>query len=382
MERHQFEPEHDAFRKHVQRFIVSEVLPHVERWRGAMIIDRDHLRAAARAGLLGLTISERFGGRGKDDYRFNQVILEEYEAAGVGPCATGLMLQNDIIAPYLQAFGNVEQQQRWLRPLASAQLMGCLAITEEGTGSDVAGVSTIAVRDGAGYRVNGGKKFIGCGINADFALTVVRTDPEQRHHGLSLLVLEKSMPGYEQVENIPRVGRLEQDIAELAFRDVWVPAENLIGEEGAAFGYLMHNLVKERMQVAVSAIAACRYMFEMTVRRAQDRVAFGRPIGTNQHLKFQIAEMSTELAVTQAYIDQCVRALNAGTLTAVEAAQAKWWGADLQVRFADRCFEVHGATGYMGDSPMSRAWRDARITTIYAGSNEIMKEIVGRSYGF
>jgi len=382
MERQHFEPEHEAFRKHVRDFISAEVLPHVDRWRADMIIDRDHLRVAARAGLLGLSMPERFGGAGQDDYRYNQVILEEYEAAGVGPSGTGLMLQNDIVAPYLEAFANAEQQDRWLAPLASGELMGCVAITEEGAGSDIAGVSTTAVRDGDGYRVNGGKKYIGCGINADFALTVVRTDSTQRHRGLSLLVLEKGTPGYEQVQNIPRAGRLEQDVAELAFHDLWVPAANLIGAEGGAFGYLVENLVKERLQVAVSTIAACRYMFGLAVRRATERVAFGRPIGTNQYLKFQIAEMSTELAVTQSHVDHCVRALNAGTLTAVEAAQAKWWGAELQVRFADRCFEIHGASGYTEDSPMSRAWRDARITTIYAGSNEIMKEIIGRSYGF
>lgn len=382
MDQRHFGPEHDDFRARVRAFIQAEVLPNVDAWRAAMVIDRDHLRGAAERGFLGLSVDTALGGHGLDDYRYHQVVLQEYEYAGVGPCATGIMLQNDIVAPYLAAVATPEQKERWLRPLSAAGSWGALAITEPQAGSDVAGVTTTATRDGAGWRINGRKKYIGCGINADFVMTVARTGaPDSRHRGLSLIVVEHDRPGFRRVQNIPRVGREPQDVAELAFEDVWVPQENLLGEENRGFYYLMENLPKERLQVAVTAVAACRHIFDLTLDHARHRQAFGRPIGANQAIKFAIAEMSTELDIAEQYVDRCVRALNAGELSAVDAAKAKWWCSELQVRFADRCFEIHGAAGYMDNTPMSRAWRESRVTTIYAGTNEIMKEIIGRSHG-
>jgi alkylation response protein AidB-like acyl-CoA dehydrogenase len=367
-----FDATHDLFRAEVRTFIDSEVLPNVEAWRAQGIIDRAYFRRAAEHGLLGLGVPVELGGRGIDDYRYNQVVLEEFELAGVGPCGTGIMLQNDIVIPYLQAFGSEEQQARWIPDICRGELLGALAMTEPTAGSDVAGIATTAVREGDGYRVSGGKIFIGCGMNAGIVLTVVRTDPAQRHRGLSLLVLEADAEGFERVRNIPRAGREEQDVAELAFHDIWVSAENRLGDEGAAFGYLMRNLTRERLQVASSAVAASRHAFDLTLAFVKERQAFGQPVGSFQHNRFVMAEMATELSVAQAYVDGCVTEYLDGALTAEEAAKAKWWCTEMQVQIANRCFQLHGARGYMDDGPITRAWRDARVTTIYAGTTEFM----------
>lgn len=380
MQRSHFEVEHEEYRSHVRRFIADEVSPHVGEWREAGIIDRQLFRKAAEQGLLGLDVEPSKGGQGKSDYRFCQVILEEFEYAGVGPCGTGIMLQNDIVAPYLLAFANEEQQGRWLAGLCKGERVGALAITESGAGSDIAGVATTAVRDGAGYRVNGDKLYIGCGVNADFVMAVVRTDPTQRHRGLSLLVIEDGMEGFTR-ENLARSGREAQDVASMSFDNVWVPKENLIGGEGEAFGYLMRNLVRERLQVAISSVAACQFMFDLTLEFVTERQVFGQSVGHHQHNKFVMAEIATEISLARAFVDQSVMEFNNGTINADEAAKAKWWCSEMQVRVAGKCFQLHGARGYMGDTPISRAWRDARITTVYAGSTEIMKEIIGRSLG-
>ncbi len=380
MRRSHFEPEHEEFRQSVRAFIDEVAVPGAPAWRDAGVIDRSYFRRAADYGLLGLDVDEADGGQGKADYRYVQVILEEFEYAGVGPCSTGINLQNDIVAPYLAAFASDGQRARWLPGLCRGEVIGSLAITEPGTGSDVSGVATTAVVDGDGYRVNGVKTYIGCGMNADFVLTVVRTDQAQRHRGLSLLAIETDAEGFDRA-NLPRAGREEQDVAELTFADVWVPRENLIGDPGAAFGYLMHNLPRERLQVAVSSVAACQYMFDLTLEFAKERQVFGRAVGSHQHNKFALAEMATEISMAQTYVDRCAIELLRGELTAEEAAKAKWWCSEMQVRMAGTCFQLHGARGYMGDTPMSRAWRDARVTTIYAGTTEIMKEIIGRSLG-
>jgi alkylation response protein AidB-like acyl-CoA dehydrogenase len=380
MQRSHYEPEHDEFRRSVRAFIDDVALPGEPAWREAGIIDREYFRQAAAYGLLGLDVDEADGGQGKSDYRYVQVILEEFEYAGIGPCCTGINLQNDIVAPYLKAFASDEQRGRWLSGLCRGEVIGALAITEPGTGSDVSGVATTAVVDGDGYRVNGLKTYIGCGMNADVVLTVVRTDPEQRHRGLSLLAIEAGTEGFSR-RNLPRAGREAQDVAELTFDDVWVPRDNLIGEPGAAFGYLMHNLPRERLQVAVSAVAASRYMFELALDFAKERQVFGKAVGSHQHNKFVLAEMATEISMAEVYVDRCAVELLRDALAPEEAAKAKWWCSEMQVRIAGMCFQLHGARGYMDDTPMSRAWREARVTTIYAGTTEIMKEIIGRSLG-
>jgi alkylation response protein AidB-like acyl-CoA dehydrogenase len=381
MRRTVFEPEHVDYRESVARFVASEVLPRQADWERAGIVPRELFARAAEVGMLAMQVPERFGGAGVDDFRFNQIVGEELSRAGAAGSGLGITLHNDICLPYFTYLCNDEQQERWLPGIADGSLITAVAMTEPEMGSDLAGLRTSARRDGDGYRVNGAKTFITNGINADLVICAVRTDPEQRHAGISLLILERGMDGFERGRNLEKVGQHAQDTAELFFSDVMVAPENLLGQEGMGFRYMAHNLAQERLSIAVSAVAAAQGAFDLTVEYAGQRNAFGKSIGSFQNTRFVLAEMATELALGTTFCDQAVLALNAGTLSPEDAAMAKWWATELQGRVVDRCVQVHGGYGYMLEYPIARAWVDARVTRIYGGTTEIMKEIIGRSLG-
>ena len=381
MDRTLFESEHEALRASFRTWLEKEVVPHKEEWDAAGIVPRSLFADAGRHGFLGMSIPESFGGGGSDDFRYNLVIAEEIQAVGAGAAGLGLTLHNDICMPYFLRYCTDEQKQRWLPGIASGELITAIAMTEPGIGSDLASMSTTARRDGDCYVVNGSKTFITNGINADLVITAVKTDPTQKHKGMSLLVLERGMEGFERGRNLDKIGQHAQDTAELFFNDVHVPVSNLLGAEGQGFLQLVANLPQERLSIAAAAIAAARAALDWTLEYVKERKAFGQPIGSFQNTKFVLAEVATEVEIGQSFIDRCVGALNDGTLTADDAAMAKWWCTELQKRAVDRCLQLFGGYGYMTEYPIARAYLDARITTIYGGTTEIMKEIVGRSLG-
>jgi alkylation response protein AidB-like acyl-CoA dehydrogenase len=328
-----------------------------------------------------MSVPERFGGGGVDDFRFNTVIIEEVMRAdvmGAGMCIT---LHNDVAMPYFLHVTNDEQKERWLPGLASGDSMAAIAMTEPGAGSDLAGIGTTAVRDGDHYVVNGSKTFITNGINSDVVITAVKTDPSQRHAGMSLLVIEEGMVGFTRGRNLEKIGLHAQDTAELFFQDVRVPVANRLGEEGEGFYQLVRNLPQERLSLAVGSLAHAQQAFDWTLEYVGERKAFGSPIGSNQAVKHRMAELRTELDVTQTYLDRQVTLLNERALTAEDAAKGKWWATELEKRLVDSCLQFFGGWGYMEEYPIARAYRDARVQTIYGGTTEIMKEIIGRSLG-
>jgi alkylation response protein AidB-like acyl-CoA dehydrogenase len=379
MRRTVFGPEHEQFREVVREFLAREVAPHAQAWEAAGIVDREVYRAAGKHGVIGFNVPEEFGGGGVSDFRFNAVVAEELAVAGPGTPA--FTLHNDIVAPYLVSLATPEQQQRWLPGFASGDLIGAIAMSEPGAGSDLAGVRTHAESDGGDWVLSGSKTFISSGINADLVIVVTRTDPTAGHRGFSLLVVERDMPGFTRGRNLEKIGQKSQDTAELFFDQVRVPAANVLGQQGRGFYHLMHNLPAERLSIAVSAVAGARAIFTETVAYAKNRTAFGQPIGAFQHNRFVLAELDTELDIAQVYVDRCLEAVVAGELTAVEAAKAKWWTTELQKRVVDACVQLHGGYGYMLEYPVARAYLDARVQTIYGGTTEIMKEIIGRDLG-
>ena len=379
MRRTLFQDEHEDFRASWRTFLEREVEPHYEQWERERLVPREVFAKAGGHGFLGMAVPEEHGGAGVDDFRFNVVLSEEAQRAGLGSVHLGMSVHSDICLPYFLSYAAEEQKQRWLPALVSGELIAAIAMTEPGTGSDLAGIATSAVRKNGEYVVNGAKTFITNGINADLVVTAVRTDRGERHRGLSLLVVERDTPGFERGRNLQKIGTHAQDTAELFFDDARVPAENLLGNEGEGFAYLVSNLPQERLSIAVAAVAAAEAAVGWTVDYVRERKAFGTPIGSFQNTRFELAEMRTEVDVGQAYVDRCVEALNAGELTAEDAAGAKWWCTELQGRVVDRCLQLHGGYGYMLEYPIARAYADARVTRIYGGSNEIMKEIVGRS---
>ena len=328
-----------------------------------------------------MAIPERYGGAGIDDFRFNVVVGEETALAQVGGFALGLTLHNDVCLPYLLSYANEEQRERWLPAVARGELILAIAMTEPGTGSDLAAIKTTALRSGDHYVVNGAKTFITNGINADLIIVAVKTDPRERHRGVSLLLLERGMKGFERGRNLEKIGQHSQDTAELFFDDVAVPAANLLGDEGAGFGYLVSNLPQERLSIAIGALGAARGGLATTLDYVRGREAFGQAIGAFQNSRFQLAECHAEIQVAQTYLDHCVEALARRELTPEDAAIAKWLCTELQGRVLDRCVQLHGGYGYMAEYPIARAWADARATRIFGGTNEIMREIIGRSLG-
>ena len=381
MERTIFESEHDEFRQAFRAWVDNEILPNDLAWNEAGIVPRELFADAGSHGFLAFDVPEEFGGGGMPDFRFNAIAAEEIQMAGVGASGLGLTLHNDITIPYFLKYCSEEQKQRWLPGIASGELITAIGMTEPGIGSDLASMSTSAIRDGDDYVVNGSKTFITNGINADLVVLAVKTDPSQRHAGMSIIIMERGLDGFERGRNLEKLGLHAQDTAELFFTDVHVPAANLLGEEGKGFAMLVDNLPQERLSIAVAGVAAARAAVEWTLEYVKGRNAFGQPVGSFQNTRFELAELATEIDVAQAYVDASIMALNQGTLTAEDAAKSKWWCTELQKRAVDRCLQLFGGYGYMHEYPISRAYADARITTIYGGTTEIMKEIIGRSMG-
>jgi alkylation response protein AidB-like acyl-CoA dehydrogenase len=381
MERTLFEEEHVAFGDSARAFIAQQISPHYLDWEAAGIAPRELFVEAGKYGFVGMSVPEQHGGGGSADFRFNVALAEELADAGIGGAGLGITLHNDICTPYFTEYCTPDQAQRWLPGIASGELITAIAMTEPGTGSDLAGIRTTAVRDGETFVLNGSKTFITNGINSDLVIVAAKTDPAQRHGGMSLLVVERGMEGFERGRNLDKIGLHSQDTAELFFNDVHVPAENVLGEEGQGFAYLAFNLAQERLSIAVTGVAVARAAVDWTVDYVRDRTAFGVTISSFQNTKFVLAELNTAVDVAQAYVDQCVIALNAGTLTPAEAAAAKWWGSELQGTVLDRCLQLFGGYGYMTEYPIARAFADARVTRIYGGTSEVMKGIIAKSMG-
>jgi alkylation response protein AidB-like acyl-CoA dehydrogenase len=381
MQRTLFTEEHEMFRDSFRHFVEKEVVPYNDQWEKEGLVSREMWLKAGQRGFLGYNVPEEYGGAGVDDYRYSTIIAEELARVGAMSVATGIGLHNDIVLPYLLAHTTEEQKRRWLPQMCTGEWISAIAMTEPDTGSDLAAVRTTAIRQGDEYLLNGQKTFITNGILSDIVIVVAKTDPELRHKGISLLVVERGMEGFERGRKLDKVGLKAQDTAELSFNDVRVPISNLLGEEGRGFYYLMHHLARERLNVGISAVAACETALEWTLEYCKERRAFGQPIGSFQNSRFQLAEMKTEIEIARVFIDRCIEELNAGTLTPETAAMAKWWTSDLQKRVMDRCVQLFGGYGYMMEYPIARAYLDARVQSIYAGTNEIMKEIIGRSLG-
>ncbi len=374
-----FEPEHEAFRESFAAFVAKELAPDYAQWERDGIAPRGIFAKAGEYGFTGMAVPEQWGGGGVKDFRFNQVLAEVLAEAGIAGAGLGITLHNDITTPYFVEYCTDEQAARWLPGIASGELITAIAMTEPGTGSDLAGIASTAVRDGDVYVLNGSKTFITNGINSDLVIVAAKTDPTQRHTGMSLLVVERGMEGFERGRNLDKVGMHSQDTAELFFTDVRVPVANRLGDEGKAFSYLTANLAQERLSIAVTGVASARAALNWTVDYVKERRAFGQPISAFQNTKFVLAEVKTSVDVAQAYVDQCVVRLNAGSLSAAEAAQAKYWCTELQQKSVDRCLQLFGGYGYMTEYPIARAYADARITSIYGGTTEVMKTIIAKS---
>ena len=371
---------HDEFRDMVRAWAEKTVVPFHAQWEKDGIVPREVWLSGGAQGLLGMDLPEEYGGGGVRDFRYNAVLDEELTR--IGASGVGFGLHNDVVSPYLRDLATDEQKQRWLPGFCRGELITAIAMTEPGAGSDLQGIRTTARSDGGNWVLTGAKTFITNGINADLVIVVARTEPDAPgSKGLSLLVVERDMPGFTRGRNVEKVGLKAQDTAELFFDDVRVPAENVLGTANRGFAHLMENLPQERLSIAVGAVASAETVLAHTREYVTGRTAFGRPVSSFQNTRFVLAELQTETTIARTFVDECVRQLGTGELTAVDAAMAKYWTTDLQNKVADRCLQLFGGYGYMDEYPVSKFWRDARVQSIYGGTNEIMKEIIGRSMG-
>ena len=380
MDRTIFDEEHEQFRATVRKFVADEITPYHEEWEQAGIVPKEVWKKAGAQGLLCTDVPSEYGGGGVPDFRYNAIVDEEIAYAGAS--GIGFGLHNDVIVPYIAKYASDEQKARWFPPMATGERITAIAMTEPGTGSDLAAVKTTAIEQPDGsYLVNGSKTFITNGINADLVIVVAKTDPESTHGGISLLMVEEGMEGFSRGRKLQKMGLKAQDTAELHFDDVRVPAENLIGEVGKGFVYLMQALPQERLSVAVNAMAGAEGALQLTLDYVKEREAFGRPIGKFQHSRFQLAKVKTEITVGRQFVDRCITLHNEGKLAVDEAAMAKYWTTELLDEVVDVGVQLHGGYGYMMEYPIARAYVDSRVQRIYAGTNEIMLEIIGRSMG-
>ncbi|WP_416969728.1 acyl-CoA dehydrogenase family protein [Streptomyces sp. 4F14] len=381
MRREVFTADHEAFRELVRDVVAKEVVPHYTEWEKAGRLPRSFFERLGGLGLLGMAIPEEYGGGGQPDYRYN-VVLQEEAARALVTLGT-VRTQLDVVLPYFLTYANPEQRRRWFPGLAAGRLLTAIAMTEPGTGSDLAGIRTTARRDGDTYVLDGAKTFITGGLLADLVIVVARTgtDPGDRRAGLTLLVVEDGMPGFTRGRVLEKLGIKTQDTVELSFDEVRVPVANRLGEEGAAFGYLGHNLPQERMTVAVGSVAQTRAALDTTVDYVKERRVFGNPVASFQNTKFELASVATELAAAEALLDRAVLDLVDGRLSGADAAKVKLFCTEVQARAVDRCLQLFGGYGYMLEYPIARLYADARITRIYAGTSEVMKVIVAKSLG-
>jgi alkylation response protein AidB-like acyl-CoA dehydrogenase len=381
MRRTLFEDEHNDFRDAVRAFIAAEATPHVPAWDSNGMVPREFWRKAAAQGMIGFEVPAEYGGPGLDDYRFNAVVAEEVAYGnGVGD---NFQLQSDIICGYLCDLATEEQKARWLPPFMEGELTFAICMTEPGTGSDLRAIATKARRRDGGYVLNGNKTFVTAGLQAGMVIVVADLEPDGDGNGggLTLLCVEDGAEGFTRGPKLEKVGCRAQDTAELFFDDVIVPPENLLGQEGRGLAQLMRHLPRERLSIAVVAVAVAEQALAMTLGYCKDRHAFGQPIGSHQGLRWQLADMQTEVALGRVFVDRCVQALLDGELTSEQAAQAKYWTTEMENRVVDRCLQLHGGYGYMEEYPIARLWRNARVQRIYGGTSEIMKDVVGRSMG-
>lgn len=380
MRRRIYDSDHEAFRDSVREFLDRQVKPHLELHLEGRAIPRQLWLEAGKQGLLGLEVPERFGGSGAGDYRFNAVLTEELAKVNMS-LASCIGIHADIVAPYLVQLTTGEQQERWLPRFCTGEIVTAIAMTEPSGGSDLAALRTTAVRQGDDWLLNGSKTFITNGFSADLVIVAARTSPKKKARGITLFGVEQGMPGFARGRKLDKVGQTESDTAELFFDDVRVPDANVIGEVDGGFIHMMQGLPQERLGSAVTNIAHAAQILQETIEYAKQRKAFGQPIGTFQYNKFLIAELVTKIDVSQAFVDQAVQTHVSGALTPVDAAKAKWWSAQVQNDVLDACVQLYGGYGFMNEYRVGRAWRDARVTKIWAGSNEIMKEIIGRDLG-
>ena len=380
MKRTIYDEDHEAFRESVREFLDREAKPHLEDWIEAKSLPRSFWLAAGKQGLLGLEVPEDYAGSDAGDYRFNAVFTEELAKVNMAlPSCVGI--HADIVAPYLVHLTTDKQKQRWLPGFCSGEILTAIGMTEPSGGSDLAALKTTAVRDGDDWVINGSKTFITNGYSADLVLVAARTAPEKKARGITLFAVEATREGYSRGRKLDKVGQDESDTAELFFEDVRVPDDNIVGELDEGFIHMMTWLPQERLGSAVTNLAHARQILDETLVYVKERQAFGKSIGQFQHNKFLMADLVTRVEVTQAYVDQCVLAHCASELTPIDAAKAKWWTAQVQGDVLDHCVQLHGGYGFMNEYRVARAWRDARVTKIWAGSNEIMKELIGRDLG-
>ncbi|MEM6774647.1 MAG: acyl-CoA dehydrogenase family protein [Pseudomonadota bacterium] len=371
-----FTEEQTMFREAYRKFLAAEIVPQLEGWREAGIVDRDAFRRAGERGFLMVWPDERYGGMGDNDFRFEQVIIEETCYARAGDWYNSL--HSRLVGPYLTRFGSTEQCERYLPDCVRGDKILAIAMTEPDAGSDLAGMRSSAVLDGDEWVLNGSKTYISNGINADIVIVAAKTDPENNPHAMTLFLVERGMPGFERGRNLRKMGLKAQDTAELFFHDVRLPQAQVLGEVHKGFYYLMEGLAEERLMGAVGYLAAAQLSWDLTRDYVRERKAFGKPVAAFQNTQFKLAELRSELDIQQTYVDQCVASFNAGQLSAVDAAKAKLATSELQVRAADVGVQLHGGAGYMDEYPISRQYTDARISTIYAGSSEVMKLIISR----
>jgi alkylation response protein AidB-like acyl-CoA dehydrogenase len=379
MQRDLYTEDHEAFRSTVRGFIERHILPHYADWEADGIVPRDVWLEAGKHGLLGTDVDEKYGGGGIPDFRYNAAVRTEIVKAQAN--GVGFGTHNDVIGPYLIRLGTEEQKQRWFPGFCSGEIITAIAMSEPDAGSDLQGMQTTAVRDGDDWIINGQKTFITNGINADLAVVAAKTSPDKGSKGITLFGVERGMPGFERGRNLEKIGLKAQDTAELFFSDVRVPSDNVIGNVDGGFIHLMENLPQERLAIAVAALAACERAFDDTLAYCKERTAFGKPIGTFQNSRFVLAELATEIEIARTFIDKAILELNAERLSVTDAAMAKWWTTELQKRVVDAGVQLHGGYGYMLEYPIAHAYLDARVQTIFGGTTEIMKEIIGRSLG-
>ncbi|PZO99300.1 MAG: acyl-CoA dehydrogenase [Corynebacterium urealyticum] len=374
-----FNEEHEMFREAVRGFVETEIRPNVERWHDQGDVDREMFKKAGDMGLLGMEVDEQWGGGGMNDYRFNAVLTEELAKADSGSIIVGIQTINDLVIPYLQRFANDEQKERFLKPLCSGEKIAAIAMTEPEAGADLAGIRTLARDNGDGsFTVNGAKTFISNGVQADFTIIVAITDPEKGRAGISLLIVEDGMEGYTKTGPLKKVGLKSQDTAELSFENVQVPAENLLGERGAGFGYLRHNLAQERLSIAVGSVATSRRAFDLVYQHSQDRKTFGNRLVDHQAYRWELAKMVQGLQAAQSFVDACIEAKVKGELDETTAAMAKYHTTELQIEVVNQALQMHGGYGFMMEYPIATHYLDSRVQPIYGGPNEIMLEIISR----
>jgi acyl-CoA dehydrogenase len=376
MKRSIYDADHEALRSAFRSFLQAEAVPNVDKWERAGVVDREFVRHAGENGFLGFEVPEEYGGQGLADFRYNAVMSEE--VVGCGIAGDTFVMHNDIVAPYLLTLTSTEQKKRWLPDFTNGSMIPALAMSEPGAGSDLAAIRTTARREGGELVINGSKTFITNGSSCDLAVVLVRTG-ENDGRGTTLVVVENGTPGFDRGRPMLKIGRRGQDTAELFFADCRVPIDNVIGEQGRGFAEVRKRLARERLSIAVLAVASAAAALKMALNYTAERHAFGAPLSSLQSVRFTLADMHTQIQIGQTFIDRCVLALNDGDVSAEDAAGAKYWATDLQWQVADQCLQLFGGYGYMEEYPIARLWRDARVQRIYGGANEVMKEIVGRA---